>query len=64
MSSTLPCARAEAVLAAMRGHPQGKTATRIGRVIEDAHHFLQMTTRFGGRRVVDWLGTEQLPRIY
>ena len=35
----------------------------IGTVTEDAHHFVQMTTRFGGRRVVDWLSGEQLPRI-
>jgi hydrogenase expression/formation protein HypE len=24
---------------------------------------VQMDTRFGGRRVVDWLSGEQLPRI-
>ena len=54
---------AEAVLAAMRAHPLGQSAARIGVVIEDAHHFVQMNTRFGGRRVVDWLSGEQLPRI-
>jgi len=54
---------AEAVLAAMRAHPQGRAAARIGVVVEDAHHFVQMNTRFGGRRVVDWLSGEQLPRI-
>jgi hydrogenase expression/formation protein HypE len=27
------------------------------------HCFVQMNTRFGGRRVVDWLSGEQLPRI-
>lgn len=54
---------AEAVLAAMQAHPQGRAAARIGVVIEDAHHFVQMNTRFGGRRVVDWLSGEQLPRI-
>jgi len=36
---------------------------RIGSVTEDPHHFVQMETRFGGRRVVDWLSGEQLPRI-
>jgi hydrogenase expression/formation protein HypE len=36
---------------------------RIGTVIEDANGFVQMDTRFGGRRVVDWLSGEQLPRI-
>jgi hydrogenase expression/formation protein HypE len=29
----------------------------------DAHRFVQMDTRFGGRRVVDWLSGEPLPRI-
>lgn len=54
---------AEAVLAAMRAHPLGAQAARIGIVVEDAHRFVQMDTRFGGRRVVDWLSGEQLPRI-
>jgi len=54
---------AEALLAAMRAHPLGQRAARIGTVHEDAHHFVQMRTRFGGRRVVDWLTGEQLPRI-
>jgi hydrogenase expression/formation protein HypE len=54
---------AEAVLAAMRAHPLGADAARIGAVTEDPHHFVQMATRFGGRRVVDWLTGEQLPRI-
>lgn len=54
---------AESVLLAMRAHPLGKQAARIGVVTEDAHHFVQMNTRFGGCRVVDWLSGEQLPRI-
>ena len=54
---------ADAVLAAMRAHPLGARATRIGTVTDDPHHFVQMETRFGGRRVVDWLSGEQLPRI-
>jgi hydrogenase expression/formation protein HypE len=54
---------ADAVLAAMRAHPLGQDAARIGEVAADPHHFVQMVTRFGGRRVVDWLSGEQLPRI-
>jgi hydrogenase expression/formation protein HypE len=54
---------AAAVLAAMRAHPLGAEAARIGVVTDDPHHFVQMDTRFGGRRVVDWLSGEQLPRI-
>ena len=44
-------------------HPLGQGAQRIGTVVEDAHGFVQMETCFGGRRVVDWLSGEQLPRI-
>jgi hydrogenase expression/formation protein HypE len=54
---------AAAVLSAMQAHPQGTQAVQIGVVTQDAHHFVQMNTRFGGRRVVDWLSGEQLPRI-
>jgi len=54
---------ADAVLAAMRAHPLGRSAARIGHVSADPHRFVQMTTAFGGRRVVDWLSGEPLPRI-
>jgi hydrogenase expression/formation protein HypE len=39
------------------------TMTIIGSVQSDPHYFVQMQTRFGGRRIVDWLTGEQLPRI-
>jgi hydrogenase expression/formation protein HypE len=54
---------AERVLAAMRAHPLGRDAAVIGAAIEDPLHFVQMETTFGGRRNVDWLTGEQLPRI-
>ena len=59
------CAAADAdrLLAAMRAHPLGRNAATIGEVITDPHHFVQMDTSFGGRRIVDWLTGEQLPRI-
>jgi len=59
------CAAEDAnrLLAAMRTHPQGRDAAIIGEVVDDPHRFVQMDTRFGGRRVVDWLTGEQLPRI-
>jgi hydrogenase expression/formation protein HypE len=56
-------ADADKVLVAMRAHPLGARAARIGDVIADDHHFVQMTTSLGGRRIVDWLTGEQLPRI-
>ena len=54
---------ADAALAALRAHPLGLAAARIGVVQADPQHFVQMATRLGGRRVVDWLSAEQLPRI-
>jgi hydrogenase expression/formation protein HypE len=54
---------AEKLLAAMRAHPLGRQAAVIGQVVADANGFVQMKTRFGGRRMVDWLSGEQLPRI-
>ncbi len=51
------------LLAALRAHPLGVEAAIIGRVQADAQHFVQMQTRLGGRRMVDWLTGEQLPRI-
>lgn len=51
------------LLAAMLAHPLGEDAALIGEVIADEHHFVQLTTAFGGRRIVDWLTGEQLPRI-
>jgi hydrogenase expression/formation protein HypE len=51
------------LLSAMRSHPLGRDAAIIGEAIVDPHHFVQMDTSFGGRRVVDWLTGEQLPRI-
>ncbi|WP_058555475.1 hydrogenase expression/formation protein HypE [Thiohalocapsa sp. ML1] len=58
-----PAEHAERLLAAMRAHPKGEHAAIIGEVFEDAHHFVQMETAFGGNRIVDWLAGEQLPRI-
>lgn len=59
----LPAAAADKVLAAMRADPLGKDAAIIGEIIPDDHHFVQMETAFGGKRIVDWLAGEQLPRI-
>lgn len=54
---------ADRLLAVMRAHPLGANAAIIGAVHEDPHHFVQMETAFGGKRIVDWLTGEQLPRI-
>jgi hydrogenase expression/formation protein HypE len=54
---------ADRLLAAMRAHPLGTQSARIGEVTEDPRSFVQMVTALGGRRIVDWLSAEQLPRI-
>lgn len=59
------CAEADAerLLAAMRAHPLGQDAALIGRVVEDPRRLVELETAFGGRRLVDWLAGEPLPRI-
>ena len=59
----VPADAAEAALAALRDHPLGREAARIGEVTTDLNHFVQIRTSFGGKRMVDWLSGEQLPRI-
>ncbi len=54
---------ASRLLATMRAHPLGRNSALIGIVQNDPHCFVQMKTRLGGYRVVDWLSGEQLPRI-
>jgi hydrogenase expression/formation protein HypE len=58
-----PRARAAALVAAMRAHPLGRAAAVIGRVDAGPAGLVELETTFGGRRVVDWLAGEQLPRI-
>ncbi|MEJ5198604.1 MAG: hydrogenase expression/formation protein HypE [Anaerolineae bacterium] len=54
---------ADAVLAAMRGHPLGRDAAIIGHVVEEHPRKVFLRSRIGGMRVVDMLSGEQLPRI-
>ena len=54
---------AEAVLEAMRSHPLGREAAIIGRVVEEHPGTVILRSRVGGKRVVDMLSGEQLPRI-
>ncbi len=56
-------ADAKRLLAVMRAHPLGRDAAIIGEVVTDPHAFVQMRTRFGGSRMVDWLAGDPLPRI-
>lgn len=59
----VPATQADAALAALRAHPLGREAARIGEVVADDRCFVQMHTRMGGQRMVDWLAAEALPRI-
>jgi len=54
---------AEDTVAVMRRHPLGKDAAVIGEVRADDHCFVEMETAFGGKRLVDWLSSDPLPRI-
>jgi hydrogenase expression/formation protein HypE len=54
---------AGSLVAAMRRHPLGMRAAIVGEVVADADHAVRMTTRLGGRRIVDWLFADELPRI-
>lgn len=51
------------LLETMRHHPLGKNAQIIGQVLEDPYYFVQLKTKLGGVRIMDWLVGDQLPRI-
>ncbi|WP_175407361.1 hydrogenase expression/formation protein HypE [Streptomyces sp. TRM64462] len=59
----VPPAHADAVLEAMRAHPQGAGAVVIGRCVPDHPGMVVAATGLGGTRVVDMPLGEQLPRI-
>lgn len=54
---------AESALAAMRSHPLGGEAAIVGECVEEHPGRVFLRSRVGGRRVVDMLSGEQLPRI-
>lgn len=58
-----PPQEADAALAAMHALPEGRHARIVGRATSDHPETVIMRTRFGGRRVVDMLIGEQMPRI-
>ena len=59
----VPPAEIEAALAAMRAHPLGAGAALIGHASGGIPARVTMQTVFGGKRIVDMLIGEQLPRI-
>jgi hydrogenase expression/formation protein HypE len=59
----VPAADAPRVVEAMQKHPEGRDARVVGAVVEDAAALVVLETTVGGRRIVDMLQGEQLPRI-
>lgn len=59
----VPDHREAAALDALRGHTLGREAVRIGRVVDEHEGFVVLHTGIGGRRIVDLLPGDQLPRI-
>jgi hydrogenase expression/formation protein HypE len=51
------------LLETMHADPRGRDAAVIGTITEDPHRFVQIDTVFGGKRILDWLVGEALPRI-
>jgi hydrogenase expression/formation protein HypE len=56
-------ADADQVLDKMRQHPLGRDSCIIGRVVSEHPGRVVLHTGIGGRRIVDMLSGEQLPRI-
>ena len=54
---------AEVALEAMRSHPLGREAAIIGQAVEEHPGTVILRSQVGGKRVVDMLSGEQLPRI-
>jgi hydrogenase expression/formation protein HypE len=54
---------ADAAVDALRSHPLGRAASRIGRVTSEHTGMVVLETGIGGTRVVDMLPGDQLPRI-
>ena len=59
----VPAERVDEVLAAMRAHPYGSGARRIGTCVTEHPGMVVARTALGGTRVVNMPIGEQLPRI-
>jgi hydrogenase expression/formation protein HypE len=59
----VPGDEADAAVAALRGHPLGADAARVGEMWGDPPGLVVLVTPFGGTRIVDMLVGDPLPRI-
>jgi len=61
--AVVPAEKAGLMLEAMKKHPYGAESAIIGEVVADHPGRVVLSTGIGGRRIVDMLVGEQLPRI-
>jgi hydrogenase expression/formation protein HypE len=61
--AVVPAAQADDALAALRSHPFGAAAARIGEIRAEPPGIVVLVTPFGGTRIVDMLVGDPLPRI-
>jgi hydrogenase expression/formation protein HypE len=59
----VPESLVEPTLAALRGHPLGALAARVGKIVAGHPGLVVLRTGIGGTRIVDQLPGDQLPRI-
>lgn len=58
-----PAEQTKQLLQVMKQHPKGRDAEIIGELIKDENELIQLTTNFGGKRLIEWRYADQLPRI-
>jgi hydrogenase expression/formation protein HypE len=63
MVAIVPGTEVDTALAALRSHPLGQDAVRIGEIRADPPGITVLVTGFGGTRIVDMLVGDPLPRI-
>ena len=61
--AVVPADAADTALTALRSHPLGAGAVRIGEIAADPPAIVVLRTGFGGTRIVDMLVGDPLPRI-
>jgi hydrogenase expression/formation protein HypE len=61
--AVVPADEADAAVAALRAHPLGGDAARVGEMWADPPGLVVLVTPFGGTRIVDMLVGDPLPRI-
>ena len=61
--AVVPQDEADGAVAALRGHPLGRDAVRIGEIRSEPPGLVVLVTAFGGTRIVDMLVGDPLPRI-